>query len=271
MIRYFCVVAHGPVGDLSREYLAELQGCGRPVRAIPIGPACPEGWGPLARLFVTDLSEPFVNIVCAPPGFLMGGRMSSRDMIPGTGVDPRELDVQDVGKVLAELAHIKVEPGREVIYEPQTALGGIYTVGCKNVAITGIVPRGPDPKEVFALQRYDAIIAPTRADTEGLRALGLDAVHMPSDRSQLRELLDDLCGSVTTVTSPGSPATAAQPTTTSKRSTSTPTTKSKSSRSATAEPSSSRAITSLRGSSGGSFLSRMWRSITRLLARWRPW
>jgi hypothetical protein len=192
-------------------------------------------------------------------------------MEPGSGIELGEYEIQDQAQILAQLAHIKEKPAKEVFYEPQTALAGIYTVGCKNVAITGIAPKPPDSKEVSALRRYDAIIAPTEADRDALQAVGLEAMHVPPDGPQLQTLLDDLCGSDTSATSPSSPATAAPPTTISRPLTTTSKSRLRSSASGTLAPNSSPAIISLPGSSAASFPRRIWRSITRRLARLLLW
>lgn len=271
MIRYFCVVT-GTDGDRSREYLTALAATDRPVRAIPIGPAFPPAWGPLGRLFGTDLRYRFVNVVAAPPGFLMGSRLVSRDMEPGTGVDLEAIDSASIGRALVELAHVKVPgKGKEYVYEPQTALAGLYTVGCNNIAIVTSLHLPLDHKEVRALRRYGAVVVTGPEDKTYLDALGIDCIVVPPLPSELSLLLDRICGpfsgSGTTATSPSRRATPEPPTTTSSPSPGTPTSRSRSLNLALRAASSNPGI-ACSSPSSGSWLTRTWRSITRRLRRW---
>jgi hypothetical protein len=118
------------------------------------------GWKDYFHLFSGN-TVPFsgelgglINIVCAPPNLLLG-------------------------------SVFKVE-GSEV-YKPQTALSGCWTAGTRNIAITEIKPKAPEPNEVEALKKYDLVLCPTEEDTRVLQELGVRAIHVPPDE-KLREL-----------------------------------------------------------------------------------
>lgn len=203
MIRFFCEVSPGVAGAVAFAYLEALSNVGRAIRAQPIGMASFEPpWRQATRLFLTPMSAPFVNIVCARPGLDLGQRFAL--------------------KVLKRLGNKQDLP--DVVYQPNTALVGYYTVGCVNIAITGVRPP-PSPEEVSALAKYDAVICPTEEDTVELRRLlsqqhqrHARVVHVDPHPDLLGALLDDLCGatcgSVTTATTPPSRASAARPATT---------------------------------------------------------
>jgi hypothetical protein len=262
MIRYFCVAGTGHAGDLSYKYLLALRDTGRDLRALAIGTAVLAGrWAKNARLFATEIRQPFVNVVCAPTGMQLGTRVGSRHMALAGNVPP------ELREVIGDAGNHQ----EEIVYEPQTALSGLYTVSCKNVAITWVHPKPPDENEIAHLRKYDAIICPTPEDTLALRALGLEALYMEPDSAQLTQLLGDLCGFVTTVTTEGPPATPRRPTTTSSPSTRKPTLKSKSSRSVTARIHQGRGTSLWRASSRATLalIRRISRFITRNLLFWR--
>ncbi len=113
----------------------------------------------------------YANVVCAPPNFLMGTRIiKGRD-----GLSPDS-------------------PGAEgeIAYEPATALSGLFTVGVPNIAITMPRPKPPEPSEIRALARYDAVISPTEADAEALRALGVPASCVPPEPDRLEAIVRGL-------------------------------------------------------------------------------
>src|SRR5271154_5548278 len=76
MLRYFCRVAPGEMGDIGYRYLVELRRLSIATRALPIGPAAALGferrWYDISSSFTVPMVIPFVNIVCAPLGMLMG-------------------------------------------------------------------------------------------------------------------------------------------------------------------------------------------------------
>lgn len=267
MLRYFCLVAAGPVGDLGYAYMTALRTTGIRLRAIPIGGAvfgADDRWTKISELFAVPMSVPYVNVVCAAAGVTMGSRTAASSFSNARDL-PAELQ-----RVLGPQAERPVV----VVYEPKTAFAGLYTVGCKNVAILRALPL-PDGKEVTALMQYDRVLCPTAADCEALSQLGISAQQMPPSADGLRYMLEELCGSDTFATTAPSPATDAPPATTSSPSTASTASSSRSSRSAAAsslsrrgspsDPLSRGMALSIRSSFRGlwSLVRRMWRSITR--------
>ncbi|MCC7024636.1 MAG: hypothetical protein IT338_17545 [Thermomicrobiales bacterium] len=211
MIRYFCLVARGAAGDAAHAYLVALAQTGRPLRAQPIGLAqfdCEPRWWQVTRLFTRPMGTRFVNVVCARPGLALGVRLPARALRPQGADDPlREL----------ERAIGPLPDAPDDVYQPELALAGLYTVGCRNVAITSATPP-PSDVELAALHRYDLVIATSPDDRDRLRDLlghrHPRVVHVPPDASLLGAFLDELCGSSTSATTPPSPATGAPAATT---------------------------------------------------------
>jgi len=291
MIRYFCSVAPGAAGDIAHGYLQALSSLGRPFRAQSIGMAafdCERRWWRVSALFQTPVRTPYVNIVCARLGLKLGhamplGRLGPSEHLP----DGSEAAGSDALDALERQIGGKLKPA-ELVYQPESALVGLYTVGCVNIAITFDVGHA-SPRELEALSKYDAIITPfvlDRADLESVMTLLTGrrhsrVLHIQPRSDLLGPLLDDLCGSSTSVTTAPSPATAAQLATTSPASTG-PATRSRSSTGARsralplrAEPSHQNLaiVTSTRWSRIGRRLmasfTGMWRSIMRSLGFWR--
>ncbi len=172
----------GPAGVVPQRYLQALVDTGIPVLTAPIGiafiGALEPQWQALSATLNTELKKPYVNIVCAPPGLLMGSPMRASDMqmspaerteLICDGLDVPPAPVEDVGG------------GDEIIYVPQTALTGLYTVGVPNIAITDTRPKPPDVHEIRALAQYDHVFAPSIADCAALCRLGVDAKFLSTN------------------------------------------------------------------------------------------
>ena len=187
LIRYFCVV--GPRApkaeqwwpDIAHDYAKMFAESGVGVRILPIGgsPFAARGyehWNDLAEHFVGELDPlNYVNIVCAPPAFPTGRRVSARAFAP----------TRVVGARGGEVSRAALAEGRkatdEVVYDPELALIALWTAGHSNVAITGTFPEPPGEEEREALRRYDLVIAPTRTDAVHLAALKVPAVHYTAE------------------------------------------------------------------------------------------
>jgi hypothetical protein len=73
------------------------------------------------------------------------------------------------------------QASKEVVYEPASALVGLYTDKRRNIAITSATP-SPTPTEALALCKYDAVLTPTALDSDRLRNLKVDACHYPPEQ-----------------------------------------------------------------------------------------
>ncbi len=290
MIRYFCQAVPGSMGDLGYEYLRLLDATGIRVRALPIGPAVAiaggeRRWYDISHLFTTPMSAPFVNVVCAPAGLLLGTRapmgalngtndLASRD--GNTGNTDVMVFPAELREVLGGMGIVARPAAMDVVYEPPTAFSGMWTAGCKNVAIVTDVSRLNDA-ETVQLQRYDQVICPSVQVMAALDLLGVSRlVYVPflSPPAVLARHLEELCGYGTSATTELSPATDAPLATTWLRSISpeTSSSRSRSSGRASYPPNVGTAI--LMPSPSPSRMSRvirMWRSFTRSLAFWRRW
>lgn len=195
VIRYFCLVLPNGGAQLGYDYLDALDRTGLGVAAQPIGPAffMVEPWIKLNHLFAASTIAPrYVNVVCAPPNLLMGKRLQVTDVkapgrLPAPGEETRPFALSATPRA------VRQTPGQveeDAVYEPQTALGGLFTVGVPNIAITMPRPKPPDEAEVRALNQYDAVIAPSSEDAAALRHLGIDAFHLPPDPKPLKRILD---------------------------------------------------------------------------------
>jgi hypothetical protein len=201
MIRFFCPVAPGALGDLPFAYLEALHGTGRALRAQSIGMAAFDAerrWYRLAHLFATPMWSPFVNVVCARPGLMLGTAMPVSALAP-----TRDSDTQAALGALERALGGPITERERLIYQPKTALVGLYTVGVKNVAITSAAP-DPSALELEALARYDAVVTVGTGDRDRLLQLLGErhprVVHVSPRASDLAALLDDLCGSSTSAT-----------------------------------------------------------------------
>lgn len=189
-LRFFCCVAPGPVGEVPLRYLEALVGTGIPTMTAPIGLAFMGVMGPrwqaLSHTFTTELVQPYVNIVCAPPGLLMGSPIRASDMqLSG----PERAELLSDGLALPPAPTEQGDDADEVVYKPQTALAGLYTVGVPNIAITDTRPKPPDTNELRALGRYDAVCCSSIADADALRRLGVDAEFRAPDARPWAELM----------------------------------------------------------------------------------
>jgi hypothetical protein len=190
-VRFFCLMLPNGGAGLGYAYLEAFDQTGLGVKACPIGPAYlgADPWPKYAHLiFIGQVARSFVNVVVAPPNLLMGTRLRATDVKP-----PNHLPT--AGEETAPFALSAGTPAtpaaaaEEVVYEPQTALGGLYTVGVPNIAITLPRPKPPEDHEVRALAQYDAILCPTDADATALRHLGLVAFNVPPEPGQLARIV----------------------------------------------------------------------------------
>jgi hypothetical protein len=185
MIRYFCLVAQGDEGTVPYDYLIALRSTGRRLRAIPIGPIdpyCDAKWSAVAMDFMEPMHHPFVNVVCAPGGLRMGVPMTASAM--GSSRLPFEPSSSAAAGPRAA----------ETVYEPKTAIVGLLTVGCQNVAI---VPSALscEEKELAALAKYDRVICSHADDVRILHGEGVaSAVHIGPGKAELAAFFDELCG-----------------------------------------------------------------------------
>lgn len=190
MIRFYGLLAPGPHGERTFAYATALAAQHR-LRVLPIGMAMV----PLGRwnhLFAEPVLAPYVNVVCAPARFPLGVAMT----MASSALPP-------------ELAKVAGPPrparGTPVAYEPQTALSGLLTVGCPNVAITAAHP-APDAHDLRSLARYDAVIVASQGEVDALAALAQAAglalpLHIaPPGSAALSTLLKELCASATSAT-----------------------------------------------------------------------
>lgn len=291
MLRYFTLVAPGELGDVGYAYLRALEDTGLLVRALPIGPATAmaseKRWYDVGHLFTVPMAIPFVNVVCAPLGFLMGTRAPVASLA-GTGdlakQDGRVRDVmvfpEGARAAVAQLLGGSTAKAHEdVIYEPVTAFSGLHTAGAaKNIAIVIDSPPDPTEAELAALERYDWVFTPKHEDGLVLKALGIrSVVHLPPDATALASfLLEEACASATSAPTTGSTATGAPPATTWLRSTPRVQTSSSKSRSLGTEdatPPRPGTRTSIASRSPGTkpttVLRLMWSWLMRRLAFWR--
>jgi hypothetical protein len=186
-IRYFCQVSE--TADREYAYLEALMQTGLGVRILPIGfimfdmPEDQPGWArwkAMQKLFTDPIANRYVNIVCAPPGLMMGQPLQASQR-SGLMVTPR-------GDLPTKA------PGDDsfTAYTPGTALIQLYTLGVPNVAITGMWPEPPGKEETRVLRRYDAVITDSATESAQLSLRGIDAIHLPPEPDQLSRLLQDL-------------------------------------------------------------------------------
>jgi hypothetical protein len=271
MVRYFCVVAPGAVGDLGYDYLIAIAGIAK-LRAIPIGPAAALGyeqrWWRASRLFTTPIDQPFVNVVCAMPGLEMGTRAPAHTMATKDGLPPELRAILGPDADRAAARHAK-DGDDELVYEPKGAFAGLWTAKVKNIAITQIGAQPIAAGELVALAKYDLVICPMPADSHTLADMGLSAVHLAAHRpAAIMAAIEAVCGSAITATTAGSPDTGEPRATTSSRSTASTTSSSRSPSTATSSEVPSPATPpSIRSPdpTPRSWAGRTWRSITRLL------
>lgn len=171
MIRYFCLV-DGSASD-GRHYLQTIHELGLAVRVLPIGmlmPEMPAMWEPLRALFATPISDGFVNVVCSSPAVLMGGQQ--RLVRPGALADG----------------------SGPVTYEPPLALCGLYTVGCKNIAILPNIV-GLHQRELLALMKYDLVLCQLSGDAAELRDRGIgNAIWAEPTKQHMKPILEGMIG-----------------------------------------------------------------------------
>jgi hypothetical protein len=152
-LRLHVLAVPGLGPQLGFEVMVALRQAGLDLRVLSIGPAflAYPPWRDHYELFQTELAERYVNIVCAPPGLFLGNPM-------------RASEQHDRSKIQTT----------DRIYQPPTALSGLFTVGVPNIAITLPRPRPPDLQELAVLKTYDVVLCPDSAMTVELLELGLE-------------------------------------------------------------------------------------------------
>lgn len=80
-----------------------------------------------------------------------------------------------------------------VICGSNSELVRLFTVGVKNIAITGSFGKEPSDEELETLKLYNDVILPSQKETERYRSLGIEeAIHVAPDTATLSTLLKDL-------------------------------------------------------------------------------
>ena len=159
--------------DLGYKYLRAIMQAGYDVRAIPIGFAHFQvlnekpwkHWKKVYEAFASSRATTAgVNIVCAPLGFTMGRTVRLKDLAP-----------QSIDGVPGFLTANNTSDPEQVVYEPSTAIAGLWTEGFRNVAITGTVASDVTASDLEASRRYDLVLTPTQREVEQLKRLGVSA------------------------------------------------------------------------------------------------
>lgn len=165
-VRFYCLASIRRPGNswpnIAFYYLSALRDFDVRVRALTVGvgllgqgwaPAGGANWSSVQDSFGAPLGELAVNIVCVPPGLMVGKRATRRQWAP-----PQIAD--------------QIKDGEQIVGQRASALCEMWTEGPTNIAITAAEPE-PTADELEALQKYDVIGTP--ADPAGLRALGIEA------------------------------------------------------------------------------------------------
>jgi len=194
MIRMFLPVLPGTAGDIPFSYLTALRQLSLPVRALPIGTTAAltveKRWYDISDSFTVPMSIPFINVVCAPAGLLMGVRMPIRKSLASDEGVPAELR-----QLVGGAARRARSSDGDVVYEPPTALTGLWTVGVKNIAI--IYGNGKlEERELAMLAKYDRVLA-----HESSPLPIAESLYVPPDPQRLAGILGEACGSVGVVAS----------------------------------------------------------------------
>lgn len=159
---------------MSFDYLKAVDVTGVGVRAVAIGVSLlmQEPWSQLAQLFTTPLGNRFINVVCAPPGLMLGVPTTAAQAGPNMDMPVTEK---------------RAATTEDIVYKPKTALSGLYTVGLSNIAI---VPSAQnlESDEIDALRKYDAVVCPDESDARYLLTQSVKAQHTPPDPAQLNLL-----------------------------------------------------------------------------------
>lgn len=196
-----------PVADAGYAYLRGLVDAKVQVRALPIGPGgtftTDRRWYELGSAFTQALEKPYVNIVCAAAGTMLG------DRAPAATFSKAEDLPAELRAVLGPMAGSK---SADIDYVPKTVFTGLHTHGAKNVAIVIGVP---DSLEIAALAAYDLVLWGTAEDELASRRRNgrLPQSHglEPEKARWLVELLEEKlsCAFATTATTAPLAATAA--------------------------------------------------------------
>lgn len=189
-IRYFAMLTLSDSPLPACAYLAALERTGLGVRVLSVFgmPSSPGPWTPHAAAFMAPVAARYVNVVAALPGLPMGSPVTRRDLAGGFGTggaffDRRDFNVAPAG--VEQMAAETTADGDEVIYQPQTIIAGLYTVGVPNVLLTVPPAAGEiSPAEIAAMSKYDVVAVPThRPDRVRMDELGIGNISVWEPRA----------------------------------------------------------------------------------------
>ncbi len=156
-------------GNLAYPYLKAIDNTGLGVRIMPIGLALFDRapWNGVPHVFMSALRTRYINVVCAPPGVRLGAAITAAQFADNS------------------------QGGDKVVYEPDTMISGLLTVGIPNVAI--VDGEGDfSEKELKALCLYDRVICPTPEGTTALCKQGVPSATVEPNPSKLSSLFSGI-------------------------------------------------------------------------------
>lgn len=176
MIRFYCRALPEVEPQLGFDYLEALDKAGLEVRGCPLGPVFlgQPPWNKLGHLFqpVEWKRGEFLNVVCAPPGFLLGQALTQKQIAP----DPR-------------IARDREKATTDIVYQPEKAIRGLFVPECPNVAVIPPQAISLEEDEVEMLKSYRLVFCPSRVGAQVLFGLGISAAYAPPDPAVLKDLL----------------------------------------------------------------------------------
>jgi hypothetical protein len=192
-VRFFAQISPvtDPWGSIASKYLKTLTGYGLTVRVVPIGPFFLSAfhrpdfahWEEHLTCFTGELDQKYVNIVCAPTGLSLGPQLSVEQLAPRA---PMGVEGNPMGG-----HHTQRPDGPQgVVYEPETAITGLWVKGQQNIAITGTRPTAPSDAELNKLREYDLVVAPTPEEAADLHGQGVSVSVVSPGEPYLAQLTD---------------------------------------------------------------------------------
>lgn len=163
--------------QLGFDYLEAIDQAGLEVRGCPLGPVfvAQQPWCRLSHLFLPSEPGPYLNMVCAPPSFVLGRELTGVMVAPDL-----------------RIAKDRTKATTDVVYQPFKAITALYTAGVRNIAVVAPQSVSLAEDEVQALRRYDQVFCPSEPATRVLAALDIKAVHAPPEPEALAALLRPL-------------------------------------------------------------------------------